>query len=175
VLHATNDRAGDGRADESRRVRPRVLFLCTGNSCRSQIAEGWARALKGDVMDALSAGTHPVGVNPLAVKVMAEAGVDISRQTSKHIDALRGERFDLVITVCDSAREACPAFPGATQTLHVGFEDPPKLAAAARSEAEALPLYRRVRDEIRAFVELLPGAFGRDTPGDSKTHTENLQ
>lgn len=138
--------------------RDRVLFLCTGNSCRSQMAEGWARALRADSIEPFSAGTEPHGMNPLAVRVMAEAGVDISSQISKHVDSLRGHDFDLVVTVCDSAREACPVIPGA-RTVHVGFDDPPRLARSARSEDEALPHYRRVRDEIRKFIETLPAAL----------------
>src|SRR6185295_18862502 len=104
-----------GGAADNQVLRPRVLFLCTGNSCRSQIAEGWARALKGDVMTAASAGTRPQGLNPLAIRVMAEAGVDISGQASKHIEDLRGQPFDYVITVCDAAHESCPILPAATR------------------------------------------------------------
>jgi arsenate reductase len=131
----------------------KVLFLCTGNSCRSQMAEGWARSLKRDSVEAYSAGVSPHGVNPLAIKVMAEAGVDISGQRSKHVDALRGIALDFVVTVCDQANEACPVFPGTAKRLHVGFDDPPRLARDAKTEEEALPHYRRVRDEIRRFVE----------------------
>jgi len=134
----------------------KILFLCTGNSCRSQMAEGWARALKGDVLEPFSAGIETHGLNPNAVKVMAEAGVDISGQRSKHLDELKTVRFDYVITVCDHAHEACPLFPGRTQVVHVGFDDPPRLARMAQNEEEALGHYRRVRDEIRAFVEKLP-------------------
>lgn len=134
----------------------KILFLCTGNSCRSQMAEGFARALKGDVIDPASAGTEPHGMNPLAVKVMAEAGVDLSSHWSKHVDELAGTQFDYVITVCDHANETCPTFSGATKRVHIGFDDPPRLAKDAKSEAEALPHYRRVRDEIRRFVETLP-------------------
>ena len=134
----------------------RVLFLCTGNSCRSQMAEGWARKLKPNIIEPYSAGTDPHGVNPLAAKVMKEAGVDISAQTSKHVDAFRTEDLDYVITVCDSAHEICPVFPAGVKTLHAGFEDPPRLAAGAASESEALLHYRRVRDEIKAFIEKLP-------------------
>src|SRR5664279_4978639 len=130
----------------------KVLFLCTGNSCRSQMAEGWARALKGDVIEAYSAGIETHGLNPNAVKVMAEAGVDISRHRSKHVDELKDVQFDYVVTVCDNAHESCPLFPGKTKVLHVGFDDPPRLARAARSEEEKLECYRRVRDEIRQFV-----------------------
>ncbi len=134
----------------------KILFLCTGNSCRSQMAEGWARALKGDVLEPFSAGIETHGLNPNAVKVMAVAGVDISGQRSKHLDELKNVRFDYVITVCDHAHEACPLFPGRTQVVHVGFDDPPRLARMAQNEEEALGHYRRVRDEIRAFVEKLP-------------------
>ena len=132
-----------------------VLFLCTGNSCRSQMAEGWARRLEPDRLDAHSAGIAPAGVDPRAVRVMAESGVDISQQRSKHVDELAGESIDCVVTVCDNARERCPVFPGGARRLHAGFDDPPALAAGAVSEEEALEHYRRVRDEIRAFVERL--------------------
>ena len=134
----------------------KILFLCTGNSCRSQMAEGWARALKSGAVQPSSAGTQPHGMNPLAVRVMAEAGVDISRQWSKHVDALSDVPFDYVVTVCDSANEACPVFPGRTRRVHVGFDDPPKLAKSAKTEQEALDHYRRVRDEIRSFIQSLP-------------------
>ncbi|MDD2237642.1 MAG: arsenate reductase ArsC [Kiritimatiellae bacterium] len=130
-----------------------VLFLCTGNSCRSQMAEGWARALKSDVIEAYSAGIETHGMNPNAVKVMAEAGVDISGQRSKHLDELKDVPFDVVVTVCGHAQENCPWFPGGAKVIHVGFDDPPRLAKSARTEEEALGHYRRVRDEIRAFVE----------------------
>lgn len=145
--------------------RPRVLFLCTGNSCRSQMAEGWARALHGGSLDAASAGTHPHGLDPRAVSVMAEAGVDISAHRSK-TPAEAGGPFDLVVTVCDAARESCPVLPGAPRVLHAGFEDPPRLARDARCEDEALSHYRRVRDEIRRFVASLPAAldFRTDSP-----------
>jgi arsenate reductase len=149
-------------ADAADRVR--VLFLCTGNSCRSQMAEGWARALKGDVIEAHSAGTRPQGVNSLAVRAMAEAGVDISAQTSKRPEAI-GLEFDYVVTVCDSAHEACPVFPAKTRVVHVGFDDPPRLAEGARNEEEAMTHYRRVRDEIRRFVETLPGALSASASG----------
>jgi arsenate reductase len=139
--------------------RLKVLFLCTGNACRSQMAEGWARHLKGDSIDAFSAGIAPHGLDPRAVRVMAEAGVDISGHRSKHVDDLAGQPFDYVVTVCDHANEHCPIFPGATRRVHVSFEDPPRLARNARSEQEALAHYRRVRDGIRAFIETLPGAL----------------
>ena len=137
----------------------RILFLCTGNSCRSQMAEGFARRLKGDLLEAYSAGIETHGLNPHAVKVMAEAGVDISAQTSKHVDSLKDIELDYVVTVCDHAAERCPVFPGNSRVIHRSFDDPPKLAQNARSQEEALGHYRRVRDEIRAFVESLPEAL----------------
>ena len=145
----------------NKRQRRKVLFLCTGNSCRSQMAEGWARHLKGDVIDAYSAGIEAHGLNPLAVKVMAESGVDISSHRSKHVDELKGIEFDYVVTVCDNAHESCPIFPGRTKMVHVGFDDPPRLAKDAQTEEEALRHYRRIRDEIRTYVETLPDALGR--------------
>jgi arsenate reductase len=135
---------------------PSVLFLCTGNSCRSQMAEGWARHLRAGEIEAESAGVEPHGIDPRAVAVMAEAGVDIAGQRSKHVEEFSDRTFDLVITVCDNARERCPLFPGATRVVHVGFDDPPRLAAEAATEDEALNHYRRVRDEIREMVERLP-------------------
>jgi arsenate reductase (thioredoxin) len=141
----------------------KVLFLCTGNSCRSQMAEGWARHLKSDVIEAHSAGIETHGMNPSAVKVMAEVGVDISGHHSKHLDELKDTEFDYVITVCDNAHESCPIFPGRTKVIHAGFDDPPRLAKAAKTEEEALNIYRRVRDEIGAFVEKMPDIiFGRE-------------
>jgi len=139
--------------------RPRVLFLCTGNSCRSQMAEGWARRLHGDRIDACSAGTDPHGLNPLAVRAMSEAGVDISALTSKTVEACSPETLDLVVTVCGHAHENCPLFLSQnprTRVIHRGFDDPPKLAADATTDEDAMPHYRRVRDEIRAFIETLP-------------------
>lgn len=134
----------------------RILFLCTGNSCRSQMAEGWARQLKSDVIEAYSAGIETHGLNPNAVKVMAEVGVDISGHRSKNVDALKDVPFDFVVTVCGHVHETCPIFPGKVKVVHVGFDDPPALAKSAHSDEEALGHYRRVRDEIRAFVEKLP-------------------
>jgi len=136
--------------------KKKILFLCTGNSCRSQMAEGWARYLKGDVLEPYSAGIEVHGLNPYAVKVMKEAGVDISHHRSKHVKELFHIPFDYVVTVCDHAKETCPVFPGRVKRLHVGFDDPPRLAATLSSEEEKLAVYRRVRDEIRAFVETLP-------------------
>jgi len=141
--------------------KTKVLFLCTGNSCRSQMAEGFTRALRGDAIDAYSAGVDPHGLNPLAVCVMAEAGVDISGQRSKHVDELRDVPLDYAVTVCDHANETCPVFPGRVRRVHVGFDDPPRLARDAKTEAEALGHYRRVRDEIHRWVETLPGSLPR--------------
>ena len=138
----------------------KILFLCTGNSCRSQMAEGWARALKSGVIEAYSAGIETHGLNPNAVKVMAEAGVDISHHKSENVADLLHIPFDYVITVCGHANEHCPIFPGKAKVVHVGFDDPPKLArelAAQGADTEAqLDCYRRVRDEIKAFVKTLP-------------------
>jgi arsenate reductase (thioredoxin) len=134
----------------------KILFLCTGNSCRSQMAEGWVRQLKADVIEPYSAGIDKQGLNPRAVKVMAEVGVDISRQWSKTVEELGLVAFDYVVTVCSHANEHCPVFPGKARVVHAGFDDPPKLALGAKTEEEALSHYRRVRDEIRALVETLP-------------------
>ncbi len=138
----------------------RILFLCTGNSCRSQIAEGWARHLRGDAIEAYSAGVEKHGLNQLAIEVMAEAGVDISGQKSTLIEALPVKKFDYVITLCGHAKETCPFFPG--KNMHKGFDDPPKLAADAKSKEEALVHYRRVRDQIRDFVMTLPAVLDED-------------
>ena len=141
----------------------KILFLCTGNSCRSQMAEGWARHLKSDLIDAYSAGIQTHGLNPRAVQVMAEAGVDISRQMSKNVNDLSDVPFDAVVTVCGHANETCPAWLGKkTRIVHVGFDDPPKLAKTAVTEEEALSHYRRVRDEIRAFIETLPQSLSAE-------------
>mgnify|MGYP003593543773 CR=1 FL=1 len=141
--------------------RKRVLVLCTGNSCRSQMGEGWLRHDLGEQVEAFSAGTKPSFVHPRAIQVMAEAGVDLSGQTSKSVEGLRGVPFDLVVTVCDSAREACPVFPGARRTVHRAFEDP----AHAGSGDDALPVFRRVRDEIRtALVPLVSRELGLASP-----------
>jgi len=140
----------------SETTKLKVLFLCTGNSCRSQMAEGWTRHLKSDVIEAYSAGVETHGLNPHAVQVMAEAGVDISGHRSQHIDEFKDIQLDVVITVCGHAHESCPVFPGKTKVVHVGFDDPPKLAKEAASENEAVDCYRRVRDQIKAFVETLP-------------------
>jgi len=137
----------------------RLLYLCTGNSCRSQMAEGWTRHLRGETMEAHSAGIETHGLNPSAVKVMAEAGVDITTQKSQHIDEFSSVDLDVVVTVCSHAHESCPVFPGHTRVVHVGFEDPPALAATVAGEEAKLDCYRRVRDKIRKFVETLPQAL----------------
>ena len=134
----------------------RVLFLCTGNSCRSQMAEGWANHLKGDVLEAFSAGIETHGLNPNAIRVMAEAGVDISGQKSQHIDEFMDQDFDLVITLCGHAQETCPYFPSEAKVVHVGFDDPPRMGKKFTNEEEKMDCYRKVRDEIRKFVERLP-------------------
>ena len=136
----------------------KVLFLCTGNSCRSQMAEGWARHLKADCIDAYSAGIETHGLNPYAVKVMAEAGVDISHQRSKLVDELNID-FDYVVTVCGHAHETCPMFSGSAKVVHAGFDDPPEMAAACDTEQQKLNCYRRVCDQIRNFINTLPGAL----------------
>ncbi len=141
----------------------KVLFLCTGNSCRSQIAEGWTRHLKGDSIEAYSAGIETHGLNPNAVSVMAEVGVDISRQKSQHINEFKDLKLDAIVTVCGHAHETCPLFPGNCKVVHVGFADPPKmakeLAEQGASEEEQLECYRNIRDQIKAFVETLPEAL----------------
>jgi arsenate reductase len=147
--------------NETMSKRLKILFLCTGNSCRSQMAEGWAKHLRSGDIEAVSAGTETHGLNPNAVKVMAEAGVDISPARSKDVGEFLDMEFDYVITVCDNARKTCPAFPGAARIVHVGFDDPPALAESAKGEEEVLDIYRRVRDEIRKFVEGIPGNLNR--------------
>ena len=137
----------------------KVLFLCTGNSCRSQMAEGWARQLKGDVIEAYSAGIEKHGMNPHALKVMAEAGVDISKQFSKTPADIGPVEFNYVVTVCGHADENCPMFAAKTKVVHAGFEDPPKLTKHLPDSEEKLAVYRRVRDEIRRFVETLPASL----------------
>lgn len=137
----------------TRKRKLKILFLCTGNACRSQMAEGWARHLKGDCIEAFSAGVTPIGVSTKAIKVMAEAGVAISGHTSKHVDDLLGIDFDYVISVCDYAKELCPIFPGDIKTVHKRFDDP---YFAEGTTDEVLTEFRRVRDEIRDFVETLP-------------------
>lgn len=142
--------------------RLKILFLCTGNSCRSQMAEGWARHLRSSEIEAVSAGIETHGLNPNAVKVMAEAGVDISGAKSQNVREFLDTAFDYVVTVCDNARETCPIFPGEGKVVHAGFDDPPALAKAVETEEEKIDIYRRVRDEIRLFIEGIPGNLEKE-------------
>jgi arsenate reductase len=137
-------------AKKGNNMKQRVLFICTHNSARSQMAEGLLRNLGGERFEVFSAGTEATYVRPMAIRAMAELGIDISHQESKTLDRYLGEPFDDVITVCDTAAEACPVFPGATRRRHWSIEDPSK---ATGSEAEQLEVYRRVRDEIRLRIE----------------------
>ncbi len=136
--------------------KKKILFLCTGNSCRSQMAEAWTRHLRGDDYEAYSAGIEPKGIDQMAVHVMSEAGVDISSQRSKSIDSLGMSEFDYVITLCDNARESCPYYPAGTELIHKGFDDPPTLAKEAKNDKEIINIYRRVRDEIKEYIKDLP-------------------
>ena len=137
----------------------KLLYLCTGNSCRSQMAEGWTHVLKSDEIEVYSAGLETHGLNPYAVQVMTEAGVDISGQQSQHLDAFMELDLDVVVTVCDHAHETCPLFPGTAKVIHHRFDDPPKLSPPDAPDEVKLDGFRRVRDEIKAFVETLPGAL----------------
>ena len=134
----------------------KILFLCTGNSCRSQMAEGWARELKGDIIEPFSAGIETHGLNPLAVEVMREVGVDISGHRSSHIDEFNLKKFAYLITVCDHAHESCPVVPPSSRVIHQGFDDPPRLAADLQDKQAILACYRRVRDQIKQYIETLP-------------------
>ena len=134
----------------------KILFLCTGNSCRSQMAEGFTRYMKEDLIEPYSAGIEPHGLDPYAIKVMAEASVDISNHRSKHFSELKNIDFDYVVTVCDDAHEKCPVYPGKTKTIHLAFDDPPRLAKRAATEQEKFEIYHRIRDEIREFIKRLP-------------------
>ena len=136
--------------------KPNILFLCTGNSCRSQMAEGWAKSMHGDRFGIYSAGIEAHGQNPNAVQVMQEAGVDITSQKSQLLTELDDVELDLVVTVCSHADQNCPTLPTQCKKIHVGFEDPPKLAKEASNPEEAMDCYRRVRDEIKAFIKRLP-------------------
>lgn len=153
---------------DNTKEKVKVLFLCTGNACRSQMAEGWAKHLKSDVMEADSAGVWPAGVSSKVIQVMAEAGVDISSHTSKHAYTFLDMDFDYVITLCDHAKEQCPIYGKRTQLVHRAFKDP---IAATGDEEQILAAFRKTRDEIRAFVETLPEglmAEGRTTGVDAK-------
>ncbi|WP_022666615.1 arsenate reductase ArsC [Desulfospira joergensenii] len=145
----------------------KILFLCTGNSCRSQMAEAWTRKLKGDIIEVYSAGVETHGLNPNAVKVMAEAGVDISTHRSKRIAEFKDTELDVVITVCGHAHETCPYFPPPPKVIHVGFDDPPKMAQEIADQGgngeQQLDCYRKIRDEIKAFVEKMPENINKRT------------
>ena len=134
----------------------RVLFICTANSARSQMAEGLLRHLAGDRFEVFSAGTKPVGLNPNAVKAMSEVGIDIANHRSKPVDEFAGQQFDYVITVCDNARESCPIFPGGGARIHQSFEDP-----AAAPQGWQLEAFRRIRDQISSWL----GDFVRNNKG----------
>ena len=140
-------------------IKIKILFLCTGNSCRSQMAEGWAKHLKSDFIEAHSAGIVSHGLNPLAVQVMAEAGVDISMHRSQILSEFSDVDFDYVITMCSHANETCPVFPARIKVLHKGFDDPPALAKKLENPEEILKQYCRVRDEIRAYIETFPASL----------------
>ena len=159
------------------KTKLKILFLCTGNSCRSQMAEGFARHLKHKDIEAYSAGIAPKGIDPMALKAMAEVGIDISAQKSKNIDEMRKQHieFDYVITLCDNAQKTCPSFPAKTKVVHVAFDDPPKLVAGIKNEERALDNYRRVRDEIRSFVKHLPQNLMQDVSNERSMEQANLQ
>lgn len=133
--------------------KTKLLFLCTGNSCRSQMAEGWLKHLRGDDFEVFSAGIEAHGLNPLALRAMQEVGVDISSQRSQLLEELPVEQLDYVLSVCGHADQHCPDLPKGVQRVHLGFEDPPKLAAGAANDEEAMPHYRRVRDEIKQQLQ----------------------
>ena len=159
ILHALNcieETVLEKKQKEPDMNRKSILFLCTGNSCRSQMAEGWMRHLHGDKYIVHSAGLETHGLNPNAVRVMAEAGVDISGQKSELVSSKMGMKFDYIVTVCGHADENCPYFPGETIRIHKGFDDPPLLAQGIEGEEEKLEPYRRVRDEIKAYLETFP-------------------
>ena len=140
-------------------TKTKILFLCTGNSCRSQMAEGWARHLKSDVIEAYSAGVWPAGVSSRAIKAMAEAGVDISSHKSQHVNDFKDVEFDYVVTLCDNAKEQCPVFTGDAKLVHRAFDDPVMMIG---TNDQIMAAFRQTRDEIRAFVETLPEALKAD-------------
>lgn len=144
----------------------KVLFLCTGNSCRSQIAEGWAKHLKGHIMDVYSAGIAPGNLNQMAVKVMAEAGVDIARQKPKHIDELKDIDFDYVVTLCDNARESCPVFARKTKHFHKSFEDPTFMPGTEKQIKEA---FVKLRDRLKNFIERMPQILEKESTKQNET------
>jgi arsenate reductase len=134
----------------------KILFVCTGNSCRSQMAEAWVRKLKGDILEPYSAGIEKHEIDPKAVKVMSEAGIDICKQQSKLISELGEKDFDYVVTICNEANQKCPVFIGKTKRLHHGFDNPPILSRKTKPEEESLAIYRRVRDEIKRYISEMP-------------------
>ena len=136
-----------------------ILFLCTGNSCRSQMAEGWAKSLKTQHFNFFSAGTKKHGLNPHAIKVMREVGIDISGHESNTTDELGEMQMDFVVTVCSDAHESCPVFPGG-KIIHVGFDDPPRLTENVADSEQRLIVYRRVRDEIKDFISTIEVHLG---------------
>ena len=136
--------------------KKRILFLCTGNSCCSQMAEAWTHQLRNDDYDAYSAGVAPEDIDHLAIHVMAEAGINISSKRSKSIDSLGITEFDYVVTLCDNARETCTYYPAKTKSMHKAFDDPPGLVKEAKNDKGAIKIYRRVRDEIKQYVMSLP-------------------
>lgn len=140
----------------------KVLFLCTGNSCRSQMAEGWAKALKSDCIEAYSAGIETHGLNPNAIQVMSEVGIDITTHKSQHISEFANVALDYVVTVCGHAHETCPLCPNNAVVIHQGFDDPPKLAKAFSDPQKQLNCYRHVRDAIRFFVLSLPESLTQE-------------
>ncbi len=142
-----------------------VLFLCTGNSCRSQMAEGWAKSLKSDVIDAYSAGVKPIHVSEKAIEVMADADVDISDQFSKNVECLAEIDFDYVITLCDNANQQCPTLPGKALHIHQPFEDP---YFASGTDQQVTATFKKVRDQIKAFVDKMPQNLQHENPKESK-------
>lgn len=143
-------------------AKTKVLFVCTGNACRSQMAEGWARRLKSDVIEAYSAGVSPAGVSTRAIAVMAEADVDISGQRSQHIDDFVDMDFDYVITLCGNAKRKCPVISGGAKHVHRGFDDPIMVIG---TNDQIMAAFRKARDEIREFVETLPESLEADVSG----------
>lgn len=144
----------------------KVLFLCTGNSCRSQMAEGWAKHLKGHIMDVYSAGIAPGNLNQTAVKVMAEVGVDISKQRPKRVDELKNIDFDYVVTLCDNARENCPVFARRTKHFHKPFEDPTFMPG---TEKQIKAAFIKLRDQLKTFIEQLPRILEKESSEQNET------
>jgi len=143
-------------------MKKKILFMCTGNSCRSQMAEAWTRYEYGDIFEVYSAGLIKHGLDPRAVKVLSEAGLDISHQFSKTVDELPNQQYDAIITLCNQANESCPFFPGQVKRLHKSFDDPPSMAMHAPDQESALKTYRRVRDQIHEYVLTLPDILTKE-------------